>query len=54
MDADRPPITAALDRVIYGAMDLIGGAIHLFLWWEDPSVYAEITPYVLFNWYQVL
>jgi hypothetical protein len=33
---------------------LIGGVIHLFLWWNDPGVYAEITPYVLFDWYRVL
>ena len=54
MDADRPPIAAALGRAVYGAVYLIGGAVHLFLWWADPGVYAEITPYVLFDWYRAL
>ena len=53
MTTDRPPITAELGRVVYGAMYLIGGVIHLFLWWRDPGVYAEITPYILFDWYRV-
>jgi hypothetical protein len=54
MNTDRPPITAELGRVVYGAMYLIGGVIHLFLWWRDPGIYAEITPYILFDWYRVL
>lgn len=28
--------------------------IHLFLWWNEPGVYAEITPYILFDWYRIL
>jgi hypothetical protein len=35
-------------------MYLIGGVIHLFLWRRDPGVYAEITPYILFDWYRGL
>ena len=54
MNTGRPPVTAALGRVVYGAMYLVGGMIHLFLWWDDPNVYAEITPYILFDWYRVL
>ena len=54
MNTDRPPTTAALGRVVYGAMYLIGGVIHLFLWSRDPGVYVEITPYILFDWYRVL
>lgn len=54
MDADRPPITAALGRFVYGAMYLVGGAIHLLFWWNDPGIYAEITPHVLFGWYRAL
>ena len=54
MNTDRPPTTAALGRVVYGGMYLLGGVIHLFLWWDDPGVYAEITPHILFDWYRVL
>ena len=27
--------------------------IHSFLWWRDTGVYAEIIPYILFDWYRV-
>jgi len=32
----------------------LGAGVHLFLWWQDPGVYAAITAEVLFGWYRGL
>jgi len=54
MDVDQPPVAVALGRIVYAATYVVGGAVHLFLWWSDPGVYAEITPYILYDWYRSL
>ena len=47
-------MAAQMGRILLGAAYLLGGAVHLFLWWQDPGVYAAITSEVLFGWYRGL
>lgn len=50
----RPPRVAEVGRGLLGAAYLMGGGVHLFLWWQDPGVYAAITSEVLFGRYREL
>ena len=50
----RPPGAAQVGRGLLGAAYLLGGVVHLFLWWSNPDVYAAITSEVLFGWYRGL
>jgi hypothetical protein len=54
MEVDQPPITVAVGRLVYGVTYAVGGAVHLFFWWNDSDVYAEITPYIRYDWYRSL
>lgn len=54
MSDEPPPAVAEVARGLLGAAYALGGAVHLYLWWRDPGVYAAITSEVLFGWYRGL
>ena len=54
MDDREPGPAAEAGRALLGATYLGGGLVHLYLWLRTPGVYAEMTPFVLFDWYRSL
>lgn len=43
-----------LGRVLFGCTYLGGAVIHLYLWGTNRAVYAEMTQFILFDWYRGL
>lgn len=43
-----------LGRALFGLTYIGGAAVHIYLWATNPGVYAEITQFILFDWYRDL
>lgn len=43
-----------LGRALFGLTYLGGATIHIYLWATNRGVYAEITQFILFDWYRNL
>jgi hypothetical protein len=54
MDRTLRTRSAEVVRGALGVVYLAGAAVHLAFWATDRGVYAEMTPFVLFDWYRDL